>query len=90
MHEYAAVSSSIGLTVNPIVNFSGVIGTDVVSLGTDLSFDTKSGNFTKCNAGLSFSKSDLVASVILCVVFLFLACSKREIAPPFFFLFFPF
>ncbi|KDP45473.1 hypothetical protein JCGZ_09722 [Jatropha curcas] len=65
LHDYAAVSSSIGLTPNPIVNFSGVIGSNAVSLGTDLSFDTKSGNFTKCNAGLSYSNADLVAALTL-------------------------
>lgn len=63
LHEYAGISTSIGLTANPIVNFSGVVGNDALSLGTDLSFDTASGNFTKCNAGLSFTKSDLIASL---------------------------
>ncbi|TYH52405.1 hypothetical protein ES332_D09G025800v1 [Gossypium tomentosum] len=65
LHEYAGISSSIGLTANPIVNLSGVIGTNVLALGTDLSFDTKTGNFTKCNAGLSFSNVDLIASLTL-------------------------
>ncbi|XP_052184816.1 mitochondrial outer membrane protein porin of 36 kDa [Diospyros lotus] len=65
LHEYAGISSSIGLTASPIVNFSGVAGNDVVSLGTDLAFDTATGNFTKCNAGLSFTKSDLIASLTL-------------------------
>lgn len=65
LHDYAAVSSSVGLTVNPIVNFSGVIGTNVASLGTDLSFDTKTGDFIKCNAGVSLSKVDLIASLTL-------------------------
>ncbi|XVE83836.1 hypothetical protein DITRI_Ditri16bG0119600 [Diplodiscus trichospermus] len=65
LHEYAGISSSIGLTANPIVNFSSVIGTNVLALGADLSFDTKSGNFTKCNAGLNFSNADLIASLAL-------------------------
>ncbi|KAK4776211.1 hypothetical protein SAY87_024172 [Trapa incisa] len=65
LHEYAGISSSIGLTANPVVNFSGVIGTNVLALGTDVSFDTKTGNFTKCNAGLSFSDADLIASLTL-------------------------
>ncbi|MBA0758596.1 hypothetical protein Gotri_021576, partial [Gossypium trilobum] len=38
LHEYAGISSSIGLTANPIVNFSGVLGTNVLALGTDISF----------------------------------------------------
>jgi hypothetical protein len=69
-HEYAGISTSIGLTANPIVNFSGVVGNNAVSLGTDLSFDTASGNFTKVNAGLSYTLSDLIASLTVWV-FLF-------------------
>nr|KJB11405.1 hypothetical protein B456_001G256800 [Gossypium raimondii] len=65
LHEYAGISSSIGLTANPIVNFSGVLGTNVLALGTDISFDTKTGNFTKCNAGFSFTNADLIASLAL-------------------------
>ncbi|KAK9272915.1 hypothetical protein L1049_003294 [Liquidambar formosana] len=65
LHDYAGISTSIGLTANPIVNFSGVVGTNVVALGTDLSFDSKTGNFVKCNAGLNFSNEDLIASLTL-------------------------
>lgn len=65
LHDYAGISTSIGLTANPIVNFSGVVGTNLLSLGTDLSFDTKTGNFTKVNTGLSFSNADLIASLTL-------------------------
>ncbi|XVF43057.1 hypothetical protein PTKIN_Ptkin02bG0010300 [Pterospermum kingtungense] len=64
-HEYAGISTSIGLTANPLVNFSGVVGNNSVAVGTDLSFDTASGNFTKLNAGLSFTHSDLIASLTL-------------------------
>ena len=65
LHEYAGISSSIGLTANPIVNFSGVAGNDKLALGTDVSFDTATGNFTKYNAGLSFTNSDLIAALTL-------------------------
>uniref|UniRef100_A0A5B7BZD4 Voltage-dependent anion-selective channel protein n=1 Tax=Davidia involucrata TaxID=16924 RepID=A0A5B7BZD4_DAVIN len=65
LHEYAGISTSIGLTASPIVNFSGVAGNNSLSLGTDLSFDTASGNFTKWNSGLSFSTADLIASLTL-------------------------
>ncbi|XP_044490149.1 mitochondrial outer membrane protein porin of 36 kDa-like [Mangifera indica] len=64
-HEYAGISTGIGLTASPIVNFSGVIGNNSLSLGTDLAFDTASGNFTKCNAGLSYTNTDLLASLTL-------------------------
>ncbi|KAL4334247.1 hypothetical protein GQ457_07G003620 [Hibiscus cannabinus] len=57
-----------GLSANPIVNLSCVIGTTILALNTDLSFDTKTENFIKCNAGLSFSNADLIASLTLYVV----------------------
>ncbi|XP_073294016.1 mitochondrial outer membrane protein porin of 34 kDa-like isoform X2 [Primulina huaijiensis] len=65
LHECAGISSSIGLTVNPIVNFSGVLGSDKIAIGTDVSFDTKEGALTKCNFGASFTNSDLIASLTL-------------------------
>jgi voltage-dependent anion channel protein 2 len=64
-HEFAGISSSIGLTPSPIANFSGVAGNSTFSVGTDLSFDTAAGDFVKCNAGLSYSTSDLIASLTL-------------------------
>ncbi|KAF6168451.1 hypothetical protein GIB67_005003 [Kingdonia uniflora] len=64
-HDYAGISTSIGLNANPVVNFSGVVGSNIAAIGTDLSFDTASGNFTKINAGLNFTNSDLVASLTL-------------------------
>ncbi|KAK8604395.1 hypothetical protein V6N13_099339 [Hibiscus sabdariffa] len=64
-HEYVGISTSIGLTASPLVNFSGVVGSNFVTVGTDLSFDTSSGNITKLNAGLNFTHSDLIASLAL-------------------------
>ncbi|KAL7149016.1 hypothetical protein ABFS83_05G011400 [Erythranthe nasuta] len=64
-HEYAAISTSLGLTAKPIVNFSGVAGSHKAAFGTDVSFDTATGNFTKYNAGVSFTTTDLIASFIL-------------------------
>ncbi|XP_026434658.1 mitochondrial outer membrane protein porin of 34 kDa-like [Papaver somniferum] len=43
-HEYNNISNSIGLTENPMVNFSGVVGTPLLALGTDLSYDIASGS----------------------------------------------
>ncbi|KAE9466555.1 hypothetical protein C3L33_01538, partial [Rhododendron williamsianum] len=65
LHDYAGISTSVGLTANPIVNFSGVVGTNVVALGTDVAFDSQTGNFTKCNTGFSVSNADLIASLTL-------------------------
>ena len=65
MHEYAGICTSVGLTEKPIVNFSGVLGNNVTAIGTDVSFDTKTGNFVKYNAGISFSNADLIAALTL-------------------------
>ncbi|KAM7252554.1 hypothetical protein ACFE04_024437 [Oxalis oulophora] len=64
-HEYAGITAGMGLTANPIVHFSGIVGNSLLSAGTDLSFDTASGAITKLNAGLNFIKDDLVASLTL-------------------------
>ncbi|CAN4093624.1 unnamed protein product [Withania somnifera] len=65
LHDYAGICTSVGLTANPSVNFSGVLGTNVLALGTDVSFDTKAGAITKCNVGLSFTNADLITSLTL-------------------------
>ncbi|XP_077240444.1 mitochondrial outer membrane protein porin of 36 kDa-like [Tasmannia lanceolata] len=65
LHDYAGINTSIGLTASPIVNFSGVVGSNVLAVGADVAFDTATGNLTKYNAGLSFSKADLIASLNL-------------------------
>ncbi|XP_076912618.1 mitochondrial outer membrane protein porin of 34 kDa-like [Bidens hawaiensis] len=65
LHDYAGISTSIGLTANPVVNFSGVLGTASAAIGTDVSFDTKTGDLTKYNAGISFSNADLIAALTL-------------------------
>ncbi|XP_043723833.1 mitochondrial outer membrane protein porin of 36 kDa-like [Telopea speciosissima] len=65
LHDYTGISTSIGLTANPIVNFSGVVGSNTVALGTDVAFDTASGNFIKYNVGLNFTNDDLIASLSL-------------------------
>uniref|UniRef100_A0A0D3G7S3 Legume lectin domain-containing protein n=1 Tax=Oryza barthii TaxID=65489 RepID=A0A0D3G7S3_9ORYZ len=36
-----------------VFSFSGVFGTGAFAVGTDVAFDTASGNFTKYNAGLT-------------------------------------
>ncbi|CAL9060281.1 mitochondrial outer membrane protein porin 1 [Musa acuminata AAA Group] len=65
LHDYAGVNASIGLTANPVVNFSGVVGSKTVSVGADVAFDTATGNFIKYNASLSISNADLIAALAL-------------------------
>ncbi|KAJ4910311.1 Mitochondrial outer membrane protein porin 3 [Raphanus sativus] len=56
LQPHAGICTSVGLTANPVVNFSSVIGTSVLALGTDVSFDTESSNFKHFNA--SFTLND--------------------------------
>lgn len=65
LHEYAGISTSIGLTANPVMSFAGVLGSKNLSLGTDISYDSKTGFFNKYNVGLSFCHEDLIASLTL-------------------------
>ncbi|KAL8533908.1 hypothetical protein ACS0TY_010077 [Phlomoides rotata] len=65
LHENAGISTSLGLTAKPIVNLSGVAGNHKIAVGTDISFDTATGNFTKYNTGISYTTADLVASFAL-------------------------
>ncbi|GJS57216.1 mitochondrial outer membrane protein porin of 34 kDa [Tanacetum coccineum] len=65
LHDYAGISTSVGLTANPIINFSGVFGTNVAALGTDVSFDTRTSAFTKYNAGITYSNADVIAALTL-------------------------
>jgi voltage-dependent anion channel protein 2 len=65
LHDYAGVSTSVGLNANPVVNLSSVFGTNLAALGADFSFDTKLGVLTKSNFGLSFINDDLLAALTL-------------------------
>ncbi|CAH2040928.1 unnamed protein product, partial [Thlaspi arvense] len=65
LHEYAGITAGISLPVNTLLNFSGVIGSSLLSIGTDLSFDVASKKFDKLNAGLSFNSSIFMASLTL-------------------------
>lgn len=62
-HEYAGITTSFGLTASPIINFSCVLGNNLVAVGSDVSFDTASGNFVKYNAALNVTHADLIASL---------------------------
>uniref|UniRef100_A0A6V7QPW0 Uncharacterized protein n=1 Tax=Ananas comosus var. bracteatus TaxID=296719 RepID=A0A6V7QPW0_ANACO len=63
LHDHAGISGSIGLTANPLINLSGVVGNNVFALGADVLFDSATGNFTKYNAGFNIINYDLIASL---------------------------
>ncbi|GLT26880.1 hypothetical protein SLA2020_019200 [Shorea laevis] len=71
LNDYVGIGAGVGIKANssgelyPIVNFSGVIGSSLVSLGADLGFDIATGTLNKFNAGLSFNSAVLIASLTL-------------------------
>ncbi|XP_042401812.1 mitochondrial outer membrane protein porin 1-like isoform X2 [Zingiber officinale] len=65
LHDYASVTAGIGLTTQPVVNLSGVVGTNAFSVGADIAFDTAGGNFIKYNGGLNVINANLIASLTL-------------------------
>ena len=68
LHNHAAINSGIGLNPAPLLEVSAVIGDKTLGLGGEVAFDTTSALFTKYNAGISFSKSDFSAALILYVL----------------------
>lgn len=65
LHDPIAVSSSIGLTPAPLLEFSGAVGTNEISIGGEIGFDSASASFTKYNAGIGLNKPDFSASLML-------------------------
>ncbi|KAI9174817.1 hypothetical protein LWI28_023151 [Acer negundo] len=49
----------------PFVNFSGVVGSNLFSLGAEVAFDVSSLTFAKYKAGLRFNTDSLIASLTL-------------------------
>ncbi|KAM0883722.1 hypothetical protein ACQ4PT_031460 [Festuca glaucescens] len=64
-NDYAGLSLGVGMNSKPLINFSGVVGNKSVAVGGDVAYDTAIGDLTKYNAGVSLTKEDLVASVML-------------------------
>ncbi|KAL3748367.1 hypothetical protein ACJRO7_009583 [Eucalyptus globulus] len=71
LHDYAAVTAGTGVIANafrgydPIISFSGVVGSTPISLGADLVYDVSAKTFNRFDAGLSLRFSSVVASVTL-------------------------
>ncbi|KAI4342568.1 hypothetical protein MLD38_027182 [Melastoma candidum] len=71
LHDYVGITSGIGLKANidslggfePFVSFSGLVGTDLVSLGTDLRFDLFTRAFSSIDAGIRVNTPILIASL---------------------------
>jgi voltage-dependent anion channel protein 2 len=53
------------LNQSPAIDVSTTIGTPSIAFGAEAGYDTTSGNFTKYTAGISVTKPDSSASIIL-------------------------
>ncbi|CAF1706724.1 unnamed protein product [Brassica napus] len=67
-HDHAAVTATAALKQNPLIDITATLGTPVISFGAEAGYDTSSKTFTKYNAGISVTKPDACASIILCYV----------------------
>jgi len=65
LHHHAAIDSSIGLNPNPLLELSAAIGSNNLSVGGEVGFDTASSSFVKCNAGIGLNKPDFSAAFLL-------------------------
>ncbi|KAF8082004.1 hypothetical protein N665_0853s0016 [Sinapis alba] len=64
-HDHAAVTATAALKQNPLIDITATLGTPVISFGAEAGYDTSSKTFTKYNAGISVTKPDACASIIL-------------------------
>ncbi|KAJ4826869.1 hypothetical protein Tsubulata_032448 [Turnera subulata] len=76
LQDYIGITSGVGVKAlqqgtfngngyNPVVNFSGVIGSTFFSLGTDIAFNVSGKTFDEVSVGLSFNSDFLVTSLTL-------------------------
>ncbi|QHO10400.1 hypothetical protein HN51_068379 [Arachis hypogaea] len=64
-HDHATLTTAIAMNQSPIIDVSTTVGTPSIAIGGEAGYDTTSGRFTKYTAGISFSKPDSSASIIL-------------------------
>ncbi|XP_030531250.1 mitochondrial outer membrane protein porin of 36 kDa-like isoform X2 [Rhodamnia argentea] len=71
LHDYAAITAGTGVIANasrgydPMISFSGVVGSTQVFLGTDIVFNISARAFNRIDAGLSLRFPFLEASLTL-------------------------
>ncbi|KAJ6808268.1 mitochondrial outer membrane protein porin 5-like [Iris pallida] len=64
-HDHASFASVVALKQNPVIDLSGAVGAHGVAFGAEAGFNTASGAFTKYSVGVSVTKPDYNASIIL-------------------------
>ncbi|XP_008220333.1 PREDICTED: mitochondrial outer membrane protein porin 2-like [Prunus mume] len=65
LHEHASFTTAVGLNGSPAVDVSATLGTPSIAFGAEASYLTSSRVFAKYNAGVSLTKQNSSASVIL-------------------------
>lgn len=65
LHQHASFTTAVGLNKSPAVDFSATIGTPTIAFGAEASYLIACRAFSKYTAGVSLSKPDSSASVIL-------------------------
>ncbi|KAB2004736.1 hypothetical protein ES319_D11G220400v1 [Gossypium barbadense] len=64
-HHHATFTTTIALYKTPVVDATATIGTPSIAFGAEAGYDPTKGNFTKYTAGISVTKPDSCASIIL-------------------------
>ncbi|KAF7809921.1 mitochondrial outer membrane protein porin 2 [Senna tora] len=64
-HDIATLTTAVGLNKSPVIDASATVGIPSIVFGAEASYDTTSGRFTKYTTGLSVTKPDYSASILL-------------------------
>ncbi|XP_028774310.1 mitochondrial outer membrane protein porin 2-like, partial [Neltuma alba] len=64
-HDHATLTTALGLKQNPVIDVSATIGTPSIAFGAEAGYDTANGSFPKYTAGISVTRPDSCASIIL-------------------------
>ncbi|KAL2551647.1 Mitochondrial outer membrane protein porin 2 [Forsythia ovata] len=64
-HPHASLTAAVGLNKPPPLDLSVTLGTPTFALGAEAGYETTSGKLTKYNAGITVTKPDSCASIIL-------------------------
>ncbi|KAJ6907672.1 mitochondrial outer membrane protein porin 2 [Populus alba x Populus x berolinensis] len=64
-HDRASFTTAVALNQSPAIDVTATIGTPTIAFGAEAGYDTTLGSFTKYTAGISVTKPDSYASMIL-------------------------
>ncbi|ESW28711.1 hypothetical protein PHAVU_002G011300 [Phaseolus vulgaris] len=64
-HDHATLTTAVALNQSPVIDVSATVGTPSIAFGGEAGYDSTSGRFTKYTAGISVTKADSSASIIL-------------------------